>query len=62
VRAFAALASWTPMTEASDYAVEYKYNKARVDQYNVELQAVKESSYIYAGTLATLRWCLTDIK
>lgn len=61
-RALVALQAFKGLSLTDAYAVKYKYDKARVDQYNKELAAVRQEATIIAGTAGMLRWSLTDIK
>ena len=62
VRALSAMKTFQGMTVGHPYAVKRKWDQDRVDQYNTELAAVKNDSYIIAGTLGMLRWCLKEIN
>lgn len=61
-RAHAALRDFTTLTATSAYAVKYKFDKARIDEYNQEMATVKTDSYILAGNIGVLRWCLREIN
>jgi hypothetical protein len=62
VRAHAALRGFTTLNATSAFAVKYKYDKARIDEYNKVVTTVKTDSYILSGTVGLLRWCLTEIN
>lgn len=61
-RALAALQAFRAMTLTHPYAVKRKFTQAQVDEYNVELNKVKQDAYIIAGNIGVLRWCLTEIN
>jgi hypothetical protein len=61
-RALAALRAFTAMTLHHPLAIKRNYKQADVDKYNAELKTVKEDSYIIAGNIGLLRWCLAEIN
>lgn len=62
VRAHAALRNLAPLTLASPFAIKNKYDQAQLDKFNLTLAEVKSNSYILAGTIGLLRWCLVELN
>lgn len=60
--AFAAYSALQAMTLAHPYALKYKFDQAKVDEFNRKMNEVKNDAFIMAGTLGLLRWLLVDIK
>jgi hypothetical protein len=60
--AFAAFSALKVMTPAHPYAIKYKLDAAKLEEFNAKLNEVKNDAYIMAGTLGLLRWLLVDIK
>jgi hypothetical protein len=61
-RALAALVASKDLTTTDPLAIRRKWGKAEVDKYNKDKKMYLENSFIMAGTVGTLRWCLSDIK
>ncbi|MCY2964092.1 MAG: hypothetical protein NT069_10685, partial [Planctomycetota bacterium] len=60
--AFAAYSALTAMTLAHPYAVKYRFDQAKVNEFNTKFTEVKNDAYIIAGTIGMLRWMLVDIN
>lgn len=61
-RAYAALLKFKGMTTTNAYAVKRKWDQKKVDEYNRNMADVLDNTYIIAGNIGMLRWCLVDIN
>ncbi|MFO7855749.1 MAG: hypothetical protein R6V44_11110 [Paracoccaceae bacterium] len=59
--AFGALQKFM-LTKNHPYATKRNLDQAQVDAYNAAAKATKRESYVIAGNVGTLRWCLGDIR
>lgn len=61
-RAFVAMNGFQGMTTGHPYATKRNWKQGDVDTYNADLKAVRKDSWIIAGNVGMLRWCLADIR
>lgn len=60
--AFAAYSAMKAMTLTHPYALKYKFDQKKLDDFNRKLAQTKADAYIIAGTVGLLRWMLVDVN